>query len=504
MKISVMGAGYVGLVTGACFAETGNDVICADIDEARIESLKQAKPPIYEPGLEELIRRNLEEQRLQFTTDIDWAVKNALIVFIAVGTPPGEDGASDLGYVLNAARQIGKAMDGYKIIAIKSTVPVGSADLVRQEIAALTRFQFDVVSNPEFLKEGAAIDDFMKPDRVVIGAEEVRAAEIIKELYAPFTRTGAPIYVMDRRSSEMTKYAANAMLASRISFMNEIANLCEHVGADVHWVRQGVGSDRRVGPSFLFPGVGYGGSCFPKDIKALIAIAKQCSYPLKLVTAIEEVNELQKQVLVEKILRFYSSELAAQLETSALPGIAQTVAAASEMAVGANKSGDDTYFLSLDKIPESRINNQSLYIKANSVAEATGYSENGSPIEGKTFALWGLSFKPQTDDIREAPSLVVIGRLLELGAKIQAYDPEAMQEAKKRLGDRIQYASNNYEALRNAHALILLTEWNLFRNPNFQKIKSLLKFPVIFDGRNQYSPQEMRELGFVYFGIGRQ
>ncbi|MDA2927595.1 UDP-glucose/GDP-mannose dehydrogenase family protein [Acidobacteria bacterium AH-259-G07] len=439
MKICVIGTGYVGLVAGTCFAETGNDVICMDVDEKKIALLQRGKVPIYEPGLQELMRRNLQEERLRFTMDLPGAVNNSLIIFIAVGTPAGESGSSDLSSVLEVAQSIAKAMDGYKIIVNKSTVPVGTAEKMRQEISSLTRFQFDVISNPEFLKEGAAVEDFMKPDRVVVGAEEVRAVEIMKELYAPFTRTGARILVMDTRSAEMTKYAANAMLASRISFMNEIANLCDHLGADVHWVRQGLGSDRRIGSSFLFPGLGYGGSCFPKDIKALINVARENDYPLKLIKAVEEVNELQKEVIINRILKFYSSKLA----------------------------GDR------------------------------------SPVKGKTFALWGLSFKPQTDDLREAPSRVIIEQLLKLGGKIQAYDPEAMKEAGKIFGKKIRYAKNNYEALRDADALILVTEWNEFRNPDFQKMKKLLKYPVIFDGRNQYDPQEMKELGFLYFSIGR-
>ena len=444
MKICVAGTGYVGLVAGTCFAETGNDVICMDVDEEKIAGLQKGKLPIYEPGLQELIRRNVQEERLRFTTDLPWAVQNSLIVSIAVGTPQGDGGSSDLSYVMEAVRAIAKAMNDYKIIVTKSTVPVGTADKIAQEISALTAVEFDVVANPEFLKAGAAVEDFMKPDRVVIGATNTRVVEIMQDLYAPFTRTGAPILVMDPRSAEMTKYAANAMLASRISFMNEIANLCERTGANVNMVRQAIAKDRRIGASFLFPGLGYGGSCFPKDVQALIHLAQENDYPLKLIQAVEEVNELQKRVMIHKILDFYSSETD-------------------------NKKQDADH----------------------------------SPLKGKTFAIWGLAFKPQTDDMREAPSRVVIEQLLALGAKIQAYDPEAMKEARKIFGDKITYAKNNYEALKGADALILVTEWNEFRNPDFKKMKALLKAPVIFDGRNQYSRREMRELGFDYVGVGR-
>ena len=443
MKICVVGTGYVGLVAGTCFAETGNDVICMDVDEKKIAGLQKGKLPIYEPGLQELIRRNVKEERLRFTTDLPGAVQNSLIVSIAVATPPGDGDSSDLSHVMEAVGAIAKAMDDYKIIVTKSTVPVGTADKISREIAALTTCEFDVVSNPEFLKEGAAIEDFMKPDRVVIGATSSRAVEIMQELYAPFTRTGAPILVMDTRSAEMTKYAANAMLASRISFMNEIANLCERTGADVHQVRKAIGTDRRIGASFLFSGLGYGGSCFPKDIQALIHLARENDYSLKLISAVEEVNESQKKIMIDKILEFYSSE------------------------TGKKQSVDH------------------------------------SPLKGKTFAIWGLAFKPRTDDMREAPSRVIIEQLLARGARIQAYDPEAMKEARKIFGGKITYARNNYEALKDADALILVTEWNEFRNPDFQKMKELLNDPVIFDGRNQYSRREMGELGFVYVGVGR-
>ncbi|MDA2933635.1 UDP-glucose/GDP-mannose dehydrogenase family protein [Acidobacteria bacterium AH-259-D05] len=506
MKICVIGTGYVGLVAGTCFAETGNDVICMDVDEKKIAWLQKGKVPIYEPGLQELIRRNVGEKRLCFTTDLPWAVENSLIVFIAVGTPAGEDGSSDLSHVMNVAQAVAKAMDGYKIIVTKSTVPVGTAEKIRREISSLTRFQFDVVSNPEFLKEGAAIEDFMKPDRVVIGAEEVRVVEIMKELYAPFMRTGAPILVMDMRSAEMTKYAANAMLASRISFMNEIANLCEHVGADVNMVRQALGRDRRIGASFLFPGLGYGGSCFPKDIKALINVASEKDYPLKLIKAVEEVNDLQKHVLINKILRFYSSELPDQLEK--MEFLEGTMEVRPEVPVAESESRsskDYSYVLSLDseKVPSMvfESSNQELHsLSAPKIKEKYG---GHSPVKGKRFTIWGLSFKPQTDDMREAPSQTIIEQLLRLGAKIQVYDPEAMKEARKIFGNKIRYAKNNYEALKDADALILVTEWNEFRNPDFNKMKKLLKYNVIFDGRNQYSRQEMRELGFLYFSVGR-
>ena len=506
MKICVIGTGYVGLVAGTCFAESGNDVICMDIDQEKIARLQKGKIPIYEPGLEELIRRNVAEERLSFTTDLPSAVESSLIVFIAVGTPAGEDGSSDLSYVVAAAQAVARAMDGYKIIVTKSTVPVGTAEKIRREISALTRFQCDMVSNPEFLKEGAAIEDFMKPARVVLGAEEVRAVEIMKELYAPFMRTGVRVLVMDTRSAEMTKYAANAMLASRISFMNEIANLCDHVGADVDLVRQGIGTDRRIGASFLFPGLGYGGSCFPKDIKALIKVASENDYPLKLIKAVEEVNELQKHVLINKILRFYASELAGQLEQlrcAEKTGEVPERAAAND--TQSRSDPDYSYALSLDaeKVPDMAFESMNQELYSRSAQEIEEQYGGHSPVREKTFAIWGLSFKPQTDDMREAPSQTIIEQLLRLGARIQVYDPEAIQEARKIFGKRIGYARNNYEALKDADALILVTEWNEFRNPNFDRMKRLLKYPVIFDGRNQYSRHEMRELGFLYFSVGR-
>lgn len=442
MKICVVGTGYVGLVAGTCFAESGNDVICVDVVESKIEGLRNGIIPIYEPGLKELVLRNSEEGRLSFTTDIVAAVKESLVIFIAVGTPPGEDGSADLKYVINVARDIGSHMESFKIIVDKSTVPVGTADKVRvavaEELAARkVSIEFDVVSNPEFLKEGAAIDDFMKPDRVVIGTDNVRTAEIMKELYAPFMRKTNRLIVMDIRSAEMTKYAANAMLATKISFMNQIANLCERMGADVAAVREGIGSDSRIGYDFLFPGVGYGGSCFPKDVKALIKTAEECSYDFVLLKAVEAVNERQKLVLTHKI----------------------------EVLLGTRG--------------EAR------------------------PLEGKIIALWGLSFKPRTDDMREAPSVAIISRLLELGASVRAHDPVAIKEAKKQFGDRIEYSANHYEILQGADALAIVTEWSEYCNPDFDKIKSSLKTALIFDGRNLYEPRRMKDAGFDYFPIGR-
>jgi UDPglucose 6-dehydrogenase len=442
MKICVVGTGYVGLVAGTCFAESGNDVICVDVDAAKIEGLKSGIIPIYEPGLKELVLRNSEEGRLSFTTDIAASVKKSLVIFIAVGTPPGEDGSADLKYVLGVARDIGRHMESFKIIVDKSTVPVGTADRVRAAIAdeltaRKTSIEFDVVSNPEFLKEGAAIDDFMKPDRVVIGTDNVRTAEIMKELYAPFMRKSNRLIVMDIRSAEMTKYAANAMLATKISFMNQIANLCERMGADVAAVREGIGSDSRIGYDFLFPGVGYGGSCFPKDVKALVRTAEECAYDFVLLKAVEEVNERQKLVLTQKLLAHL------------------------------------------------------------------GTTGSARPLEGKTIALWGLSFKPRTDDMREAPSVVIIDRLLEMGATVRAHDPVAIKEAKKIFGDRIVYSANHYDILEGADALAIVTEWNEYRNPDFDKVRSHLKSPLIFDGRNLYEPHRMRDAGFEYFPIGR-
>jgi UDPglucose 6-dehydrogenase len=433
MKIAVVGTGYVGLVLGACLAENGNAVACVDKDESKIATLKAGRMPIYEPGLEEIVRRNVHEERLTFTTDLPAAVRASEIVFIAVGTPQGEDGAADLQHVLAVARDVGRAMNKYTIVVDKSTVPVGTARRVREAIAKETTQKFSVVSNPEFLKQGAAIEDTMKPDRVVIGVEpgDERAAQVMKELHGPFTRTGAPIMVMDTASAELCKYAANSILATRISFMNEIANVCELVGADVDQVRKGVGADRRIGMSFLFPGVGYGGSCFPKDTQALLRSAHDHGYDFKILRAVEEVNTRQKQRLVDKMEQHFKD------------------------------------------------------------------------LSGRTIALWGLSFKPRTDDMREAPAIPIIERLLAGGAQVKAYDPAAAPVAKRLFDGRILLCDKSYDALAGADALAIVTEWNEFREPDFEKMRALLKAPVVFDGRNIYSPEHMRALGFTYFSIGR-
>jgi UDPglucose 6-dehydrogenase len=439
MNICVIGTGYVGLVAGTCFAETGNDVICVDKDAEKIARLNRGEIPIFEPELDDLVERNTKEGRLSFTTDLVLGVQKSDIIFIAVGTPQDEDGSADLSHVLEVAGAIGAAMSGYKIIVDKSTVPVGTADTVRQAVAATTTHEFDMVSNPEFMKEGAAINDFLYPDRVVIGTATERVAEIMGELYAPFVRTVNPIVFMDIRSAEMTKYAANALLATKISFMNEIANLCDQVGADVMMVRKGIGSDKRIGPQFLFPGVGYGGSCFPKDVRALRRTAEQAGRPLHILEAVDAVNEKQKVVLVEKVKRHFGDRLA-----------------------------------------------------------------------GRVFAVWGLSFKPQTDDMREAPAKYIVEALVAAGATVRAFDPAAMEEAQKpyNLAARIAAGQltlcpNNYEALDGADALLVVTEWNEFRRPNFDRIKALLRQPVIFDGRNLYTPGKLREMGFAYYSIGR-
>ena len=431
MKIVVIGTGYVGLVVGTCFAETGNRVTCVDVDERKIKLLKDGKVPIYEPGLEELILRNVAEGRLFFSTAIEESIKSSKVCFIAVGTPMSDDGSADLKYVIAVAQSIGKAMDGHRLIVLKSTVPVGTNKRVKDEIRKLTKHEFDVVSNPEFLKEGAAIDDFMKPDRVVIGSESARATQIMQELYAPFVRTGKPILVMDPASAEMTKYAANAMLATRISFMNEMARICEAVGADVNEVRKGIGTDARIGFPFLFAGAGYGGSCFPKDVRALARTAAQHGCATKIIDAVEAVNDLQKHVLFEKVVKHF-----------------------------------------------------------------------GKNLTGKHFAVWGLAFKPKTDDMREAPSLVLIEALLAAGATVTAFDPEAESEARRVLGDRIRYSDAALKALEGADAMLLVTEWNEFRNIDPEEMKRLLKSPVVIDGRNIFSPQRMREMGFTYSGIG--
>jgi UDPglucose 6-dehydrogenase len=444
MKISVIGTGYVGLVTGTCLAESGSHVICMDIDKKKIDLLNAGSVPIYEPGLEELIKRNVAHGRLSFTTDIRSAVRKADIIFIAVGTPPGEDGSADLKYVLGAARDIGTHLSGYTVVINKSTVPVGTGDKVRTAIAGRTRQKFDVVSNPEFLKEGAAIEDFMKPDRVVIGTESHRAAAMMQELYAPFVRTGKPILIMDIKSAEMTKYASNAMLATKISFINEMAVICASLGADIDSVRKGMGYDRRIGFEFLFPGVGYGGSCFPKDVKALVQTAKDNGVDAKVLRSVEAVNERQKSQLSSMILRHFTG-------------------------TGAKKAA---------------------VVK--------------KPLEGKMIAVWGLSFKPNTDDMREAPSVVIINNLLRAGAAVRAHDPIAEHEARKIFKNRIGIMQDGYEALRGADALAIVTEWNEFRKPDFQKIKKLMRKPVIFDGRNIYNQEELRKLGFTYYGIGRR
>lgn len=442
MKICIFGAGYVGLVAAACFAESGNSVIAVDVDGTRIEKLKQGVIPIYEPGLKEMVIRNHSEGRLSFTTDMAEAVRSSLICFIAVGTPPGEDGSADLQYVLSVARDIGRNMEGFKIVVDKSTVPVGTADQVRQAIQDELNLrgvslEFDVVSNPEFLKEGAAIEDFMKPDRVVIGTDNVRTAEIMKELYDPFMRKQNRMIVMDIRSAEMTKYAANAMLATRISFMNQIAGLCECMGADVAAVREGIGSDSRIGYDFLFPGPGYGGSCFPKDVKALIRSGEEYNFDFKLLRAVEDVNELQKEILAKKLIKLL------------------------------------------------------------------GAPDEEKSLTGRVIACWGLSFKPRTDDMREAPAITIIERLLAVGATIRAHDPEALREAKHFFGDRIEYSNNQYEILNGADAMVIITDWNEYRNPDFDRIKGSLRSPNIIDGRNLYKPNRMNEAGFNYFPLGR-
>jgi UDPglucose 6-dehydrogenase len=431
MKIAVVGTGYVGLVAGACLAENGNEVVCIDKDAAKVKTLQRGKVPIYEPGLEELVRRNRAEKRLTFTTALERGVRTAQIVFIAVGTPTGEDGSADLQHVLEVARDTARAMNGYKVIVNKSTVPVGTAAKVRDVIRRETTHPFSVVSNPEFLKQGAAIDDFMKPDRVVIGAEDPRAAALMNELYAPFTRTGAPIMLMDCASAELCKYAANAMLATRISFMNEVANVCEAVGADVDQVRRAVASDRRIGPSFLFPGVGYGGSCFPKDVKAMLNFAAAKDYDFAILGAVEAVNDRQKLRLLNKLKQHFTS------------------------------------------------------------------------LKGKRIAVWGLAFKPRTDDMREAPSVPLITGMLEAGASVQTYDPEAMGVAKRIFGSKISYAENSYAALTGADALVIVTEWNEFREPDYVRMRKLLRTPIIFDGRNLYNPEQIRSQGFTYISIGR-
>lgn len=436
MKVTVIGTGYVGLVTGTCFAETGADVICMDVDPSKIEVLNNGGIPIYEPGLEPLIKKNRDKGRLTFTTSFEQGIRDCDLLFIAVGTPPGEDGSANLSYVLEVAAHIGREIDHYMVVITKSTVPVGTTEKVRDVIRNETEkrgiyVEFDIASNPEFLKEGDAINDFLRPDRIVIGVETERAEEMLKKLYKPFLLNQHPVMVMDIRSSELTKYAANSMLATRISFMNEIANLCDIIGADINMVRMGIGSDKRIGNKFIYPGIGYGGACFPKDVKALVRTGLENGYELEILKSVDRVNDRQKKVLFSKIK---------------------------------NHFGD---------------------------------------LRGVRFSLWGLSFKPQTNDMREAPSLVIISLLLEAGAEVTAYDPVAMDEAKKLLGNTISYASDPYTALNGADALLLITEWPEFRLPDISRIREKMKGNVIFDGRNIYDPEEMRSSGFIYYGIGR-
>jgi UDPglucose 6-dehydrogenase len=431
VNITVIGTGYVGLVVGACLAETGNSVTCADVDQGKIDGLQHNVLPIYEPGLDDYVERNQQQERLVFTTDVAGAVASADVVFIAVGTPPDEDGSADLRHVLAVAEQIGMHMTRELVVVTKSTVPVGTAQKVAAAVATAATLPFHMCSNPEFLKEGAAIDDFMKPDRVVIGVDSDHARSVMAELYAPFVRTGKPIIFMDIASAEMTKYAANAMLATRISFMNEIANLCERVGADVDQVRKGIGSDARIGPAFLFPGPGYGGSCFPKDVKALVRTAREYSVPLRVLASVEDANDAQKHRLHEKLVA----------------------------TVGA--------------------------------------------LRGRQIAIWGLAFKPNTDDMREAPSLVLIEALLEAGATVVAHDPVAIHETRRRLGDRIRYAESSYDALEGSDALVIVTDWNEYRHPDFGRIRTTLASPVVIDGRNLYDARKMRAMGFRYESMGR-
>lgn len=432
MKITVVGTGYVGLVTGTCFAETGNDVTCVDIDANKVKKLSSGQITIYEPGLEKLFERNLKEERLFFTTSLEEGIKDAEVIFLALPTPPGADGAADLSFVLNVAEHLGKIMTDYKVIVDKSTVPVGTAEKVTAAIAQNCKTPFDVVSNPEFLREGVAVDDFMKPDRVVIGTMSDRARKVMGELYAPFVRQGNPILFMDEKSAELTKYAANSFLATKISFMNEIAILCEKLGADVDMVRRGIGSDDRIGKRFLFPGIGYGGSCFPKDVQALVKSSEDAQYEFKILNAVMDVNETQKLFLLPKIKSFFKNDL-----------------------------------------------------------------------KGKHFALWGLAFKPNTDDIREAPALYIIDALLAEGATVSVFDPEAMENVKQLVGDKITYAEHQYTCLENADALIIATEWSVFRTPDFHKISGSLKNQAIFDGRNLFEVSRMKELGYHYESVGR-
>ncbi|MBR6098212.1 UDP-glucose/GDP-mannose dehydrogenase family protein [bacterium] len=432
MRLTVIGTGYVGLVAGACLADMGNNVTCVDNNLEKLKQLEQGIIPIYEPGLDELVKANVAEHRLSFSSDIDKAVKEATVCFIAVGTPQGEDGSADLQYVFEVAKSIAKSMNGYKVIVDKSTVPVGTAEKVAEIIRQNTDYDFDVVSNPEFLKQGNAVDDFLRPDRVIIGSDSEKATKIMQEIYAPFLRTANRIILMDIKSAEMTKYAANSFLATKISFMNEIANLCEKVGADAEMVRIGMATDTRIGNKFLFPGLGYGGSCFPKDVKALIRTGYEHNNPMTIAEAVDKTNKKQRELFIKKITDVF-----------------------------------------------------------------------GTDLTGKTFAIWGLSFKPKTNDMREAPSITIINALLDMGAKVQAYDPKAYDTAQFYLGDKVTYAGSSYDALKNADSLIVLTEWNEFRRPDFERIKQSLKRPAIFDGRNLYEPTRIKEKGFSYYPIGR-
>ena len=433
MNIAVIGTGYVGLVTGTCLAETGNSVICVDIDEDKVEKLKNGVIPIYEPHLDNFFQRNISQKRLSFTNSLKEGIKDAQFIFLALPTPPGEDGSADLSYILGVAENLGKIMDDYKVIIDKSTVPVGTAAKVSAAIKKNTKVDFDVVSNPEFLREGYAVEDFMKPDRVVVGTSSEKAKNLMEELYKPFVRQGNPIIFMDEKSAELTKYAANSFLATKITFMNEIANYCEIIGADVDKVRKGIGTDSRIGKRFLFPGIGYGGSCFPKDVKALNKSGTDENFQFKIINAVMDVNEIQKLILVKKVKSYF-----------------------------------------------------------------------GNDLRGKNFALWGLAFKPETDDIREAPSLDIINELTLAGANIVSYDPEAMPNVKKLIGDKIKYANSSLEALKNVDALLIATEWAAFRNPDFNEMNSLMKNPIIFDGRNLYSIESMIKRNFYYQSIGRQ
>ncbi len=432
MKIIVVGTGYVGLVTGTCFSETGNEVTCVDIDKSKVDKLNSGQITIYEPGLEKIFLRNIKEGRLKFTTKLEEVIEDSQIIFLALPTPPGEDGSADLKYVLNVADKLGKILKDYKVIVNKSTVPVGTADKVKKIIEINYKGKFDVVSNPEFLREGVAVDDFMKPDRIVVGTKSEKAKKLISQLYAPFVRQGNPVIFMDAHSSELTKYAANSFLATKISFMNEISQLCERMGANVDDVRRGIGTDERIGKRFLFPGIGYGGSCFPKDVKALINSSEKINYDFKILKSVEKVNSNQKLELINKINSYYNNDL-----------------------------------------------------------------------KGKHFGLWGLAFKPNTDDIREAPALNIIDELIKRGVSLNVYDPEAMANVKDLVGDKIKYSNNQYDAIKNVDALIIATEWNEFRTPNFDLMKTLFKNKVIFDGRNLYQIEKMKELGYHYESIGR-